>query len=139
MKKIIYVFLFGILLVLGGCMEPLNFDFGSNPIDLEFGDGPVHWDYSPILTIWGYVNQSDGSGIPDAKVITYPETDVVFTHYNGQFGINNGSVIPGSYTVEASKDGYISNSVEINVSDSSNNYVIITLSKVITEDISSHK
>jgi|APSaa5957512622_1039677.scaffolds.fasta_scaffold35235_2 hypothetical protein len=66
-----------------------------------------------VGSIWGLVTTAGGNYIFGATVTTNPSTKTATTGYDGHFTIRD--ILPGSYTVSASRSGYISNSTRVTV------------------------
>lgn len=58
-------------------------------------------------------NSATGEGIPFASVTTNPGTDAILANENGEFSFDN--VPTGSYTVQAEKENFETNSVRVEV------------------------
>jgi hypothetical protein len=65
--------------------------------------------------IEGQVQNSAGAGIPSVSITTSPGTDAILTDQEGQFLIED--IETGNYSVQARKDGFITQSTRIAVKE----------------------
>lgn len=97
-------------------------------IPSAFGDAvpyQVNWNVTGTYSISGYVRDTDGVGINLAHVTNNINSVNNYTDINGYYiltGIGNNT-----YTIQATKAGYISNTTIITVSGASETNVDITL------------
>jgi len=80
-------------------------------ISCNKNDSPTETNSNGKIT--GTILDNNGNPIPSANVSSQPSTSSVLTNSSGSYEISD--VAPGSYTVTASKIGYTSNSVSVNV------------------------
>jgi hypothetical protein len=79
-------------------------------------------------TITGNVSALVGDkAISDARIVTTPSSDTVYTNSNGDFSLNN--VVPGNYSVIAHKEGYTDGLVPIIVFENSTSTATFKLSR----------
>jgi hypothetical protein len=79
-------------------------------------------------TITGNVSALIGDkAISDARIVTTPASDTVYTNSNGDFSLNN--VVPGNYSVIAHKEGYTDGLVPIMVFENSTSTATFKLSR----------
>lgn len=80
--------------------------------------------------IAGTIRDNLGNPIVGASVSTSPSTNTVFSDNNGNYTLAN--IVPGTYSVQASKTGYNSNSVNAIVVANNTVTVDITLTTTVT-------